>query len=74
MVTAHPLPDPKENPGKGEMPGFRAGGARMGGSYPAALITRTASATESSKRRGQRPPAAPIQSEMRCTTMPSIPR
>ena len=24
MVTAHPVPHPKENPGKGEMPGFGA--------------------------------------------------
>jgi len=31
MVTAYPLPHPlKENPGMGEMPGFRDGGPRMG--------------------------------------------
>ena len=30
MVTAHPVPHRKENPGKGEMPGLRAGGTRMG--------------------------------------------
>ena len=73
MVTAHPVPHRKENPGKGEMPGSKRA-ARGWGIVSGRLDIGTASSTESSKRRGQRPPVAPIRSEMRCTTIPSIPR
>jgi hypothetical protein len=64
----------KRNPGWGDRAGVPEQAICMGDQT--VLIVTTVTRTDGSTLRfpGQRPPTVLIQSEMRCTTTPSIPR
>jgi hypothetical protein len=75
MVTAHPVPHHKREPRRrGQRRGSEASGPRMGDRMRPPSRLEQQELTKSSRCHGQCAPAALIHSEMRCTTMPSIPR